>query len=245
MRAALACLLLTVLAGSTYVEAFGTCSGFTCSNLNKKKCYNKQVGCCVWNRKQKACLSWPDCKGLKMKSCKLDPTCLWSWAGNSNQWAIDQNAQGRRGSCVNMPAGFNKEDCQYNVKRGCSRLSYCKWKVNQNKKGGKCVMNGEPTPSPTAPTVQPTPAYTGSYSPNFDKALNAGSTGTKCSGSFFKENLASFADCDAICNPCSACQGYNYEITSYNSDGTPIVKCTWKKATTPLVDVSGSIFMIK
>lgn len=263
MKAVQASILLAILVGfASAVAAFQVNCPVNCSPLKKRICVKEsKKGCCVYNYKERACVAWPSCTGLKQAGCKMDPSCLWSGHGKGRRWALDTNRQSRVGSCVDKPAGFDKNLCQYNVRRGCRKLFYCKWVINKNKKGGRCVNNGQPTGSPTqptlaptksptttaptiSPTLQPTVAYAGTYTQNDDFVISAGSTGTKCGGAFFKENQ-SFDQCDTICNNCNACLGYNYEITGYTNAGAPNTKCSWKKVVSPLASSSGNYFFQK
>jgi len=228
----------------------------TCSNIkNMRPCVKQsKSGCCVFNKKARKCVDWPQCKALKQKDCKKDPTCLWSWKGNTNSWAEDTNVQSRQGSCVDMPADFDKSQCQYNTQRGCQKLNYCKWRRNQNKQGGKCMLNGNPTASPTAPTksptksptkqptrtpttqptVVPTPPYTGSYTANLGSLVTASGSTQRCGGSnqVTGQTLAQQSNCEAACNACGACVGYNWEVTSRNSAGVATYRCVYKNAAT-------------
>lgn len=264
MKVQLVLLALLVGTGAAWQDCTKTCSNIK----NKRPCLKQSKdGCCVFNRRRRKCVDWPACKALMQQDCKRDPTCLWSWAGNTNDWAEDQNLQSRKGSCIDQPEGYDKSECRWNTQRGCQNLPYCKWRLNQNKKGGKCILNGKATGSPTspteaptrsptaqptaqpteAPTAQPTAPYAGAYTENAGQLVTTTGSTQKCGGNnqVTGQTLAQRANCEAACDACSACVGYNWERTGRASDGAGIYRCVYKKVTTMSPATADDAFYVK
>jgi hypothetical protein len=264
MKGSQLAILLAMLVG-TSTAAWQECTA-VCKNIkNKKPCLKQSKnGCCVFNRKQRKCVDWPACSGLKKQDCHKDPTCLFSWKGNTNDWVDESNIQSRRGGCVDTPPGFDKALCQYNTRRGCQKLDYCKWRRNQNMAGGKCINNGNPTGSPTAPTdsptkapsaaptaqptaqpsLAPTPAYTGTYTETVDVIMTGTGTTQKCGGvnAVTGQTIEQMVDCETNCNSCALCVGYNWQLEGFNNAGVGSYKCVYKNGGSASANPGSSYF---